>query len=39
MPVCENKMVYDAQMAGGAPLNKDYFRFDEMDTPLGLGYR
>ena len=26
-------------MLGGAPLIKDYLRFEELDTSLGLGYR
>jgi hypothetical protein len=39
LPVCETGMRYEAFMQGGGPLIKDYLRFDELDTTLGLGYR
>jgi hypothetical protein len=39
MPMCETGMRYEAYMQGGGPLIKDYLRFDELDTALGLGYR
>jgi hypothetical protein len=37
--MCETGMRYEAYMQGGGPLIKDYLRFDELDTALGLGYR
>jgi hypothetical protein len=39
LPMCETGMRYEAVMVGGAPLIKEYLRFDELDTTLGLGYR
>ncbi len=37
--MCENGIVYEALMVNGAPLDRDYFRFDQLDTSLGIGYR
>lgn len=38
-PACESKVRYEVTMLNGAPLLKDYLRFDELDNSLGLGYR
>ena len=37
--MCETGLRYEATMLNGAPLIKDYFRFEEQDTSLGLNYR
>jgi hypothetical protein len=37
--MCENLIIYEALMANGAPLDRDYFRFDYLNNSLGIAYR